>query len=177
MTACTLKSGQVFYNFFLLNAAWCSTRLPPHKKKLLCKSHSSLNCEWWAVLTLKPGSEQSLAYIFQEICDSYCGECLLVFFFRVVVWFTIHVYCVQVLSSLVFLLTGACCSLHTTQFFKCYHAVVDKGKPLFNRACSAGILPSLLTLCSFHNSHIQLINLTPARSVYLPRKSTYPCLT
>lgn len=85
------------------------------KKKLLCKSHSSLNSEWWAVLTLMPGSEQSLAHIFQEICDSCCGERLFVS-----PWLLCS-------SSLLSLLTGACCSFHATQFFKCYHSIVDPG--------------------------------------------------
>lgn len=71
------KSGQVWGFFFpegsVVFYKTAST------KKILYKSHSSLNSEWWAVLTLKPGSEQSLAYIFQEICDSCCGEYLLFF--------------------------------------------------------------------------------------------------
>lgn len=40
-------------------------------------SHIQVWTVWWAVLTLK---QQSLAYNFQEICDSCCGECLFVFF-------------------------------------------------------------------------------------------------
>lgn len=148
------------YFFYFLNAACSSTRLPPHKK-LLCKSHSSLNSEWWAVLTLKPGSEQSLAYISKK---SVIHAVVNVFCFFLLLCCRLN-YNPCLLCSPVFLLTGACCSLHTTRFFKCYNTVIDKGKPLFCSACSAGVLPSLLTFCLFYNTSVQLKHRTPARSV------------
>lgn len=155
-----------FY-FFLQKAAWCSTRLPPQKKKLLCKSHSSLNSEWWAVLTLKPGSEQSLAYIFQEICDSYCGFGF--FSFMLLSEFTSHVYFAQVG---VFPPTGACCSfayLSILQMLPCN----TQGEIPFNVSHSAVVMPSSSGLIgSFHSSYIQFVNLIPARLVFLTQVNT-----
>lgn len=141
------KSGQVWCFFFFLTGGVVFYKAAS-TKKLLCKSHSSLNSVWWAVLTLKTGSEHSLAYIFQEICDSCCGECLLFFcFWRV---FSDLQSCFLFRSSsLVSLLTGACCSLHTTQFFKCCHAVLDQGKTLFNRPGSAVTVPLLFDAAFF----------------------------
>lgn len=151
MTTCTLTSLGRFEGFlFVLNSAWFYTRLPP-QEKLLHKSHSSLNSVWWAVLTLKPESEQSLAYIFQEIGDSYCGECLLVFLYFGFVWllFSISPDCSHYLKAAAdFILLNFS------------NTITDMGKPFFQRACSAVTMTLSLTMLFvlFHSSFIQLNN-------------------
>lgn len=149
---CTHTSLGRFEGFlFVLNSAWFYTRLPP-QEKLLHKSHSSLNSVWWAVLTLKLGSEQSLAYIFQEIGDSYCGECLWVFLYFGFVWllFSISPDCSHYLkaAAVVILLNFS----NTT--------ITDMGKPCFQRACSAVTVTLVLTMVFvlFHSRFIQLNN-------------------
>lgn len=103
------------------------------------------------------GSEQSLAYIFQEICDSSCGECLFLFSFFCLI------YNPCLLCS-VFLPNKACWSLHTTQFLKYYHTVVDREKSYLTTCSNMTITlyiwsyfwPQLLN----RNSFIEFINRT-----------------
>lgn len=81
MTTSTITSLGTFEVFFFPKVVLCSSTRLLSQKTLLCKSHSQVwtqsdgqSSHWCR------GSRQSLAYIFQEICDSCCGKCLLMFF-------------------------------------------------------------------------------------------------
>lgn len=166
MTACTLASLGRFDVFFFWLVVWCSTRLPP-QRKLLCKSHSSLNSVWWAVLTLKLGSEQSLAYISKK---SVIHAVVNVFWFFSVMFLSDLQSCFFCSGSLVSLLTGACCNLHATQFFKCYRIVLDQGKTPFSWPCSAVTLPMLFYPAFFIISVLLLWSVLHQPDLYFSKK-------
>lgn len=92
------KSGQV-WGFFFLSGGLVFYKAASTKKKLLCKSHSSLNSEWWAVVTLKPGASTasptfSKKSVIHAVVNVFFFLPFFCFFFCV--WFAIHNYCAQV---------------------------------------------------------------------------------
>lgn len=87
-------------------------------KKLLCKSHSSLNSVWRAVVTLKLGASKasptfSKKSVIHAVVNVFCFFFLSCFCLICNPW-------LLCLNFLVLPLTRDCFSLHTTQFFKCY---------------------------------------------------------
>lgn len=132
MTACTLTSLGRFQLFFL-STACCSTRLPPQEKESYYISHIQVwTQEWWAVFTLKLGSVQNLAYIFKKSVIHTVVSVFRFFFF------------LSDLQSMFVVLSFSRIPSNWSPrvgmplcFFKYHHAEVDKGKPCFNRVCSA----------------------------------------
>lgn len=120
-------------------------------KKLLYKSHSSLNSEWWAVLALKQVRERKASPTFSKksvihaVVNVFCCVCVCVFFPLLV--FLPH------LQPMLIVLKHSCVSNNWSLLSFAYQLIPDllsycyrQGKALFNRACPVlfYIIPNVL---------------------------------
>lgn len=127
MTACTLTSLGRFEVFLFLSGCVVFYKSASTQKKSYYVSHiqvwtpSDGQSSHWCRGVSKASPTFSKKSMIHAVVNVFWWV-----FFSSVFWLTYSPW-LLCSSSLLSLLTGACCSFHATQFFKCYHSIVDPG--------------------------------------------------